>query len=89
MLSIEGFKVPNKEQPFHFCYDPKADALVALNSPEFDWSHGDSNVENDRLLVPTSNLQITHTIIQPWLENKQHVLLIGPEASAKRYGFTK
>ena len=80
LLSISDVKVPATKNPFDCSYDAKLDSLVPL----CDFEPTDDHARNE-LLVPTSNLLVTYQIIQPWLVNKEHVLLIGPEASGKRY----
>lgn len=85
LMTLSEEKTPDKESPFWCDYDPKTDTLVAPNSKEFQSSHiGDQN-DDERLLVPTVNLIIGYTIIQPWLTNKEHVMLVGPEACGKRF----
>ena len=83
MLSISKAKVPDEKNPLLCAYDPKDDSLVPLGSNGFDLA--DDNTRINELLVPTSNLLVAYTIIQQWFVNKEHVMLIGPEASGKRY----
>lgn len=80
-----GEKTPDMENPFLCSYDPKADTLVTPNSDDFESTHVIESDDNEQLLVPTSNLQVAYGMIQPWLSNKDHVLLVGPEACGKRY----
>jgi hypothetical protein len=56
-------------------YDSKLDALLTLDSNFFDSLHRKNDEQN--LLVPTTNLLVTYEIIQPWFNNKEHVLVSG------------
>ncbi|KAI9564905.1 hypothetical protein GHT06_008646 [Daphnia sinensis] len=80
ILSMCGEKTPDVENPFLSTYDAKLDALVIPNPNELD-----STLWNDeqKLLVPTINLQVAYQMIQPWFNNKEHVLVVGPEACGK------
>lgn len=72
------------ENPFLCSYDPKNDALTTPDPNDFDPVDVNDSAVEDRLLVPTSNLHVAYGMIQPWLINKEHVLLVGPEACGKR-----
>lgn len=76
-----GEKTPNTENPFLSTYDAKLDALVIANPSELDTT---SLNDDQKLLVPTTNLHVAYQMIQPWFINKEHVLVVGPEACGKR-----
>lgn len=80
-----GEKTPDTENPFLCSYDPKADALIIPNPNDFESTHLIESGDEEQLLVSTTNLQVAYEMIQPWLSNKEHVLLVGPEACGKRY----
>ena len=85
VLSMCGEKTPDMENPFFCSYDSKADVLVVPNPNDLDPAQLNDPADGERLLVPTVNLHVTYAMIEPWLNNKKHVLLVGPEASGKRY----
>ena len=82
MFSISDVKAAHEKNPFRCSYDSKLDSLVPLTLNGFELAEDNSSI--DELLVPTSNLLLTHSIIHPWLVSREHVMLIGPEASGKR-----
>lgn len=82
-----GEKTPDLENPFLCRYDSKLDALVSLDSNILDTTQHWNNDEQN-LLVSTTNLLVAYEMIQPWLNNKEHVLVAGPEACGKRYPLT-
>lgn len=75
-------KCPNPENPLECLYDEKLDALVPLYPSKLNLM--ETNDEHE-LLIPTVSLQVAYSIISPWLHNKEHVLVVGPEACGKRY----
>ena len=82
ILTMCEVNAPNAEHPYLCQYDPQSDSLTNLNYAEFNQAILDDDTDN--LLVPTSSLCLVSAIIKPWLDNKDHVLLVGPEASGKR-----
>ena len=82
---MSKINAPDPEHPCDSTYDPNADALIELNATEFDQTVMEEESEIFRLLVPTSNLHFVSTVIEQWLERKEHVLLVGPESSGKRW----
>jgi hypothetical protein len=77
-----GEKAPDMENPFLCRYDSKLDSLVTLDSNVLDSTHW--NYDEQNLLVPTTNLLVTYEMIQTWFDNKEHVVVVGPEACGKR-----
>ena len=61
--------------PFMCNYNEELDSLVDLIPSDFETSLQNVDNEDSQLLVPTSNIHVAYSIIQPWLENKQHVLV--------------
>ena len=82
-MSHSQVKFPNPENPLVTTYNEKQDALVPLDLNELTLS--ESNDAHLELLVPTLTLQTAYSIVSPWLTNKEHVLVVGPEACGKRY----
>lgn len=76
-------KIPDKDYPFHCNYDSKTGSILELNAEEFDQRLVQSSAECSKLLAPTCSLHVASTIILPWLENKEHVMLVGPECAGK------
>lgn len=83
VFSLSDIKIPDEKNPFHCSYDSEKDILVPLRLTELSMVEDISRI--NELLVPTSNLLVTYTVIQQWLHYKEHVMLVGPEASGKRY----
>lgn len=61
--------------PFMCNYNEKLDSLVELIPTDFETNPQNVDNEDSQILVPTSNIHVACSIIQPWLENKQHVLV--------------
>ena len=85
IIDICQVNVPDQERAFDYCsYNAKNDSLETLNSEEFEKFITEYEEETESILAPTSNLHLASTIIDPWLTNRDHILLVGPEASGKR-----
>lgn len=82
-MSLSQLRCPNPENPLESSYNEKQDSLVPLDPNELTLI--ESNDDHQELLVPTISLQTAYSIISPWLDNKEHVLVVGPEACGKRY----
>lgn len=80
-----GEKVPDTENPFLCCYNSRNDTLVTPDPNDLCGAHSNESGDDDLLLIPTFNLCVAYLMIRPWLANKEHVLLVGPEACGKRY----
>ncbi|XP_046442156.1 cytoplasmic dynein 2 heavy chain 1-like [Daphnia pulex] len=81
ILSMCGEKAPDMKNPFLCRYDSKLDALITLDSYVLDSTHWNNDEQHS--LVPTTDLLINYKMIQPWFDNKEHVLVVVPEACGK------
>lgn len=75
IASLSGEKSFDLANPFMCDYSEKLDLLIQLNPLNFDLSLHSAEIGEAQYLVPTASIHIAFTIIQPWLENKQHVMV--------------